>query len=185
MKRKKIVTLALAAALLMGGTFVGTKALFKDTVKNAGQIILRTGDLDIEITGQGEWELKRNGEEANQNSVSDTKLTETKFDNLKCGDTITKTITVTNKGTLNAKVSLEDNHRANLPKGMTYTASFGEEGNTTLAPKGTAKVTLTIAIDNETYQHIKEGNDLNSDNLETQLINVDEAFTLNYKSTLR
>ena len=48
MKKKKVAALALAASLLVGGTFIGTKALFTDSIENVGEISISTGDLDIE-----------------------------------------------------------------------------------------------------------------------------------------
>lgn len=131
MKKNKTIAYMLAAALLVGGTFAGTKALFTDSIKAVGELKISTGDVDIEITDTptipygNEWRLYRNGNElkegtniidplgkdgfapGNDSNTVDT-APETPFaNNLKPGDILEKIVEVKNIGTLNAKLHLD------------------------------------------------------------------------------
>ena len=47
MKKNKTIVYMLAAALLVGGTFVGTKAYFTDSAEAKTNLILSMGDVDV------------------------------------------------------------------------------------------------------------------------------------------
>ena len=131
----------LAATLLVGGTFVGTKALFVDNTDKVGELKISTGDVDIEVLESSKWVLDRNGAELKEgtnitdplgqvgyadthdrNKIdkvptyidNDGDEKETPFaNNLKPGDVLTKVVTVKNVGTLNAILELDDSNVVN------------------------------------------------------------------------
>lgn len=140
MKKNKTIAYMLAATLLVGGTFVGTKALFTDRVDTVGELKISTGDVDIEVTADSQWELSRNGSElkegtniedqlgttdellksdfapSNDSNNKDTVPTDSEgnqtpfANNLKPGDKLEKIVRVKNVGTLNARLSLDSNN---------------------------------------------------------------------------
>ena len=81
MKKNKTVAYALAATLLVGGTFLGTKALFTDKVDTVGELSISTGDVDIVAEVTQDWTLDRNGYEPNTGTSDGGRLAQ--FDNLK------------------------------------------------------------------------------------------------------
>lgn len=133
MKKNKTIAYMLAAALLVGGTFVGTKALFTDKIETAGELQISTGDVNIKVMEPSEWRLERNGSELNDGTsiinngidgfaphegsgitnkkdipLKDSNGNEIPFaNNLKPGDKLKKVVTIKNIGTLNAKISLD------------------------------------------------------------------------------
>lgn len=202
MKKKKIVAFALAAGLLVGGTFVGTKALFTDSIENVGEISISTGDLDIELEDT-EWVLDRNGaehadgtqnvedKEGNDQGTlvsNDITRTEAFANNLKPGDKLTKTVKIKNNGTLVAdKLTLirnEDdiNEGLNHLKGL-LTVSEEQPEKTSLLPGESTTATLTIYVNNVGGEHIKEGENVvdgnyNADDIENSTIALKNAWTL-------
>ena len=187
MKKNKTIAYMLAATLLVGGTFVGTKALFTDEVSTAGELSISTGDLDIEVTG-GEWERITSGQDPVE-GVTDG----VDFDNLKTGDILEKEITVKNNGTLIAEVKLEEtnNHSVVLPKGIEYTAVFdNNKQERTFNPNEESTVTLQIKVTGG-GQHIKNeqltGNEtaeqLNSDAQEKKVLDLKDSYNLTAKQT--
>ena len=181
MKKNKTIAYALAATLLVGGTFAGTKALFSDEAKVTGELSISTGDVDITTTGvEKDWKIVRNGDENNGPSKEVT------FDNLKVGDEITKQITVKNSGTLKAIVDLEANSQAfkklNLPKGIEYTATFRDkEGNelkegAVMDSGSSAIVDFKIEVTGGGKHNDKES--LNSETQEETIINLNDSYTL-------
>lgn len=127
MKKNKTMAYGLAATLLVGGTFLGTKALFTDVEQVAGELQISTGDVDIEVIEDTDWILDRNGNEYAAGSTvgGETGLSETATadeaetpvnfaNNIKPGDVLTKEITIKNAGTLIANVDLVRNEEVNL-----------------------------------------------------------------------
>lgn len=186
MKKNKTVAYMLAATLLVGGTFLGTKAMFTDKVDVAGEVSISTGDVDIAIEKDYGWSLKSNGADDNKNG-------EANFDNLKTGDTLTKTVMLKNNGTLKAVVNLEKNKDMipQLPEGFEYTAELMGEvsGDPDSAPVyrpvgkdhvmksgETAKVVLKLEVTGG-GQHNQPGS-LNSDEQEQQIIDLQNSYIL-------
>lgn len=103
MNTKKILSMTLAAALLVGGTFLGTKALFSDTKTSTNTLTLTTGKVQIHVR-EGEW--VRNAVDVDENGYIDTrdlsaevnrgceKNTTGVFKNVQPGDTFTRYINV-------------------------------------------------------------------------------------------
>lgn len=92
MKKNKTIAYALAATLLVGGTFAGTKAWFTDKDESKSDLILTTGSIDVELKSRG-W-----------NVVGETEATETNndgvFTNVRPGDKFEKAVEVNNLGDL-------------------------------------------------------------------------------------
>ena len=183
MKKNKTVAYMLAATLLVGGTFLGTKALFTDTVDTAGEVKISTGDVDLEIQGEPDWALVRNGEEENKGTGE-----KVDFDNLKTGDVLTKELTVVNNGTLTAIVDLEKKNLKDdifsLPEGIKYTATITKDeevlGNTkgiVMNPTDTIKINLKLEVTGG-GQHNAEGS-INSNTQEEKTINLTNSYVLN------
>lgn len=186
MKKNKTVAYMLAATLLVGGTFLGTKAMFTDKVDVAGEVSISTGDVDIAVAEDNEWILKSNGADENKNGEAD-------FDNLKTGDILTKEVVLKNNGTLKAIVNLEKNEDmiSQLPEGFEYTAKLMEEisGDSesvpvyrpvgkdhVMKPGETVLVKLNLKVTGG-GQHNQSGS-LNSDKQEQQIIDLENSYIL-------
>lgn len=196
MKKNKTVAYMMAAMLLVGGTFVGTKALFTDSIENIGEISISTGDLDIQAD-DANWVLDRNGtehgdgtnnvedpegngESMDENMSNDITRTKSFANNLKPGDKLIKKVMVTNKGTLavgNLSVTKnEDNINLGPLEGL-ITVSEGKLGKTSLIPGESTELQLEIVVKNQGGQHNKEG--YNTDDIENATIRLKDAWTLN------
>lgn len=180
MRKNKTIAYALAATLLVGGTFLGTKALFTDKVDVAGELKISTGDVDIEVINQTDWTLDRNGDEAN----TGTNHEDGSLDNIKPGDVLTKEITIKNAGTLIAEVNLVRNEKVNLGvlDGFLTLEETLDKGNNvdnlTLNPDEEKTVELKISA-NGPGLHNKEG--YNTDEIEKETVDLTSAWTLNAK----
>ena len=181
MNKKRIISYVMAAALLVGGTFAGTKALFTDVVDAAGEISISTGDVDLKEEVVKPWTLVRNGDEINMSSDG----TKAIFDNLKTGDIITKEVLVKNVGTLDALVEFDGNEEVlkNLPEGIEYTAvatmkQGGVLGHAPIPmkPSNVVKIQLEIKVTGG-GKHNEEGS-LNSDDQERTKIDLRNSYIL-------
>lgn len=185
MKKNKTAAYMLAATLLVGGTFVGTKALFTDSVDSIGELTLSTGDIDIEAEVIQDWILDRNGKDDNKGTNNPGAPEGPLFDNLKTGDVLTKTVEIENVGTLIAEVILmeEKSVTAELPEGINLTAYIKDEsgnlvpGKSTMLPGKKATIDFKIEVAGG-GEHNKDGS-LNSDEQEQVFIDLDNAYTLN------
>lgn len=110
MKKNKVISLLLAGSLLVGGTFLGTKALFSDTKTVSNPLVLTTGKVDINVQAD-EWNHYRNG-----NYVDSLKYG-TEFTNVQPGDSFIKDIIVTNNSTYSVKLAVEKELQ-NIPDGF-------------------------------------------------------------------
>lgn len=89
MKKNKTIAYALAAILLVGGTFAGTKAWFTDKEVVDNTLNITTGTLDLDVTDKGWY---RNGNETED------------FTKLVPGDVISRKIEVANNSNINNQV---------------------------------------------------------------------------------
>ena len=186
MKKNKTVAYMLAATLLVGGTFLGTKALFTDQVDTAGEISISTGDVDLEVETTQDWTLSRNGEEENKGTGE-----KVDFDNLKFGDVLTKKVTVTNAGTLKAIVDLvqKTHEQLDLPDGITYTVTV-KKGDKTIdnlndmlmIPGDQITVDLELKVA-EGGEHSKTAKTINSDAQEAAVIDLQDSVVIKAKQT--
>ena len=180
MKKNKTVAYMLAATLLVGGTFLGTKALFTDKVDTVGELSISTGDVDIDADVTQDWHLERNGEELNTGTSNDGRLAQ--FENLKYGDVLTKEVKITNKGTLKALVNFEENKEitSKLPDGIAYTARIVDgkqlEKDTLVAPGESSTIEFKLEVV-KGGQHNENGS-FNSDNQEETIIDLNDSYTL-------
>ncbi len=183
MKKNKTIAYMLAAGLLVGGTFVGTKALFTDNINTVGELKISTGDVDIEVLGTSKWELLRNGSELKEGTnikdqlgkdgfapesdnnkqdvvPTDNNGKETPFaNNLKPGDKLRKIVEVKNVGTLDAKLSLDSTgvseKLGELKDFITVEESsiVDASGNGILEPGEIATFTLTLNANQESVHN--------------------------------
>ncbi|WP_042277302.1 hypothetical protein [Faecalimicrobium dakarense] len=86
MKKNKTIAYALAATLLVGGTFVGTKAWFTNEETVTSELVIVTGGIGLEVE-ESDW--KSDG--LNAYSQGDNR-----WDALAPGDILTKIVTVKN-----------------------------------------------------------------------------------------
>ena len=203
MKKNKTVAYALAATLLVGGTFLGTKALFTDKVDVAGELKISTGDVDIEVINDTNWVLDRNGNEyADGSTVGgetgiDVSLneieTEVNFaNNIKPGDVLTKEITIKNAGTLIAIVDLVRNTEVTLGElegflTLEETLVQGQDvDQLTMHPGEEITVELKISANGPGLHNTDDLSDpehpvksYNKDAIEEITINLTNAWTLN------
>lgn len=113
MKKNKTVAFMLAATLMVGGTFLGTKAWFTDTETSSNNLVVTTGTLDLTVTDNEGWVRKSTdstGQANHTESLESAKdETNTSFTNVRPGDYFEKEITVTNTGTLKQKLTITNN----------------------------------------------------------------------------
>ena len=96
MKKNKTVAYALAAALLVGGTFAGTKAWFTSEANIDNNLVIETGTVDIQATNDTGWIL--NGEKSYEG------------DKLVPGDRLVRNVTIKNNSNVPTKVNVKNNH---------------------------------------------------------------------------
>lgn len=116
MKKNKTIAFMLAATLLVGGTFLGTKAWFTDTATVDNSLVVTMGSFDLVVTENsqeegeqiGGWELVRTGDQESkpEGNVNGTK--NTNFTNIRPGDYFTKTYTIKNNGSLDQKLTIDN-----------------------------------------------------------------------------
>lgn len=211
MKKNKTIAYMLAATLLVGGTFVGTKALFNDVVDIAGELAISTGDVDLEVvTADTKWTLERNGgelKEGTSDSIIDengkeghanvehpgknveNETAEGNFaNNLKNGDVLTKNVVIKNVGTLNAtNLQITKNEESNMPTWVSVETGEIKKGNevvgesTVIEPGETVNVELKLTI-NADGQH-NQMNSQNSDDQENAVITLIDAWKLTANQT--
>ncbi|MDU4935801.1 MAG: hypothetical protein E6X43_10855 [Peptostreptococcaceae bacterium] len=185
MKKNKTIAYMMAAMLLVGGTFVGTKALFTDQVDATGEISISTGDVDIEVVNDAKWEIDRQG--SGDENIGSLPGELADFDNLKYGDTLTKTIEIENKGTLKAVVSLNENHEVTkrLPDAIQYTAKFIDGKDNVVLNRGDRqKVELKIHV-TDGGKHNESEKSINSDSQEQDIIVLTNGYTLDAKQVTK
>ncbi|WP_455537590.1 hypothetical protein [Terrisporobacter sp.] len=196
MRKNKTIAYMLAVTLLVGGTFLGTKALFTDKINTVGELSISTGDVDIKVIEDAGWILDRNGNEhadgstvfgetgtgegtlvdGGDNFTTDNPLA----NNLKPGDILTKTIKVQNQGTLIAELDLTNNadvqnRLGDLKDLITATGEIlGDK--TELLPGETATLKLKLEVNNEGGDHNKDG--YNTDDIEDYKVDLNGAWVL-------
>ena len=101
MKKNKTVAYIMAAALLIGGAGLGTKALFSDSATaNGNDLKITMGNLHIKAS-ESDWKVTSgDGTEVKQGDASN------KFTNVKPGDSFEKTVILDNEGSLDQMVTI-------------------------------------------------------------------------------
>lgn len=141
MKKNKTIAYALAATLLVGGTFVGTKALFTDKAEAYNDLVITMGKLDINVQ-EGEWIIENDNTEASNLTNND------RFTNVKPGDSFLKEVTITNNGTLDQVIDVTRGDKSgeytdSIRVGETITSEFDGKK---LAPGESAKAFINVKI---------------------------------------
>ena len=146
MKKNKTVAFALATALLVGGTFMGTKAWFTDTKEVKNNLVLTMGTLDLAVS-EGDWLLtKQNPAESIQPLKGTDVEKNTTYNNIRPGDVLTKTISIDNVGSLDQKLSVTNKLGEHMLELFDYRVTGLENLNgSTFKPTDPAKaITITL-----------------------------------------
>ncbi|MDB8804734.1 hypothetical protein [Romboutsia sp. 1001216sp1] len=104
MRKNKTIAFMMAGALLVGGTFLGTKAYFTDKVEASNNLVISMGKLDLEVE-EGEWiyESTIHGDK----EAMGTKGPINQFiGNVKPGDKFVKEVTISNYSDINTDLEL-------------------------------------------------------------------------------
>lgn len=96
MKKNKMIAYALAATLLVGGTFAGTKALFTNEATIDNDLVIETGKVDIQAVNDTGWIL--NGEKSYEG------------DKLVPGDRLVRNVEIKNNSNVPTKINVKYNH---------------------------------------------------------------------------
>lgn len=211
MKKSKTVAYMLAATLLVGGTFAGTKALFTDNIDNVGELKISTGDVDIKVLDSSKWTIDRNGVELKEGSNIEGDIGEEGFapshdtnkqdvapetpfaNNLKPGDILTKKVTIKNIGTLNAKLTLDDTGvEGKLGELKDFikpgkTAIVDKNNNGILEPGEEAEFTLTLTAEQDSVHNTSSTGEVkdNNDTQEDAIVDLTNAWILNATQTIK
>lgn len=152
MKKNKTLAYMLAATLLVGGTFVGTKALFTDRATATTDLVITMGEIGIEVKEGAKWKIeKQNGEVVETESGKE-------FTHLKTGDKLVKEITITNTGNLHRKLTITNEGMAPvLPQGIKFSAKAIEDLNG-IVVEPTATITVKLELEVEGNHKHNESN---------------------------
>lgn len=123
MKKNKTIAYLLAATLLVGGTFVGTKAWFSDKVETDNGIKITMGTLDLQLKENGAkeegqntgWKLIRDeniisdslGNKKESSVASENGDIKKEHINIRPGDYFEREFTVKNTGSLDQIVKID------------------------------------------------------------------------------
>lgn len=206
MKKNKTIAYMMAAMLLVGGTFAGTKALFTDKVDAAGEISISTGDVDVVAIDDEGWILNRNGKEYSDGTKGITdmkgkvgdigKLSDAEFNaskgenafanNLKPGDKLSKKVTIKNNGTLNSKISIDNTKKLeqqlNDLNGLIEVNVNNIKGGI-LKPGETTDIVLELIVNDVESTHNNTEDKYNHDMTEDMVLDLSGAWTIDAKQT--
>lgn len=155
MKKNKTVAYMLATTLLLGGTFLGTKALFTDTATSKNSLILTTGKVDIEVN-EDAW--LRNVKDTNNDGKINAQdrpynqgceqSAEGTFSNVQPGDTFMRYINVLNQeSTYDVSLKIEKEITNNNEELMKF-IKIEDNILTELPAKANSGGYITVKIEN-------------------------------------
>ncbi|MEG1285055.1 MAG: hypothetical protein RSD22_04905 [Romboutsia sp.] len=127
MKKNKTIAYMLAATLLVGGTFAGTKALFTDKVDIANKLVITTGIVDIEIKEDTEW--FKNGDKLSKD-----------FSTLVPGDVLTREVKVANNSNTECEIDVVDYKGSLDDKGYEVLRNAVDDGFIALSDQGPGEI---------------------------------------------
>lgn len=171
MKKNKIVAFAMAGALLVGGTFAGTKAWFTDSATEKSDLVITTGTIELETTVRDEWtpgylEYKEGaGIVATRDNTTEAKPDgKGGFTNVRPGDKFFKTIEIRNIGTLAQKLNVSggEDKFENDSFRITTTAKQDIGNGTILKPGMGNGFFIEVEVLEQTDEQYKEFNLENS-----------------------
>ena len=142
MKKNKTIGFMMAAVLLVGGTFMGTKALFTDKATASNDLVITMGNLDIN-TKEEPWEVTTSTDTGTEVTKEASKITDAKP-----GDRFLKKVTIKNDGSLNQKLDIKrtgdsDDYPNTIKVGQTIEKLNGA----VLEPGKSVDTYIEVAID--------------------------------------
>ena len=105
MKKNKTIAYMLAATLLVGGTFVGTKAYFTDSAETKTNLVLSMGYVDVSAEDT-DWKYETTVH-GNQEVVPFKLLNSDSFQNVKPGDKFVKKVKIKNSSSIDTDLVIE------------------------------------------------------------------------------
>ena len=190
MKKNKTIAYMLAATLLVGGTFVGTKAWFTASGTVDSGLVVTTGSMGLSVTEEDNWTIVTPDGDRTEITNQGAK---NNFKNVKPGDDFEKQVTITNTGSLNQVLTVTGgNINNNLNEN--FTVSFKTQNNeeienitefigTNLAPR--ASKTFKIVV--ETVENEMSSNDADTEANSSPIDgdkHDDEATTFDLKGVM-
>lgn len=175
MKKNKTVAYMLATALLLGGTFVGTNALFSDTETSNNNLILKTGKVDITVS-ENDW-LKNVQDQNGDGQITAIdrpynqgceQNSNGEFNNIQPGDTFTRYINILNQeSSYSVDLSIIEELNSNNPELMKHISVDSSDLNgRTIIPANAntgGYITVKIADTQEAWQAFNGAKPLNID----------------------
>ena len=144
MKKNKTIGFMMAAVLLVGGTFMGTKALFTDKAEATNNLVITMGNLDIN-TKEEEWQITTSDEIGKETTQNASNIT-----NVKPGDRFLKKVTITNNGSLNQKLDIQrTGTSADYPKEILVGDTIKLLKGKVLAPGESVNTYIDVAVKQE------------------------------------
>lgn len=106
MKKNKTIAYALAATLLVGGTFAGTRAYFTDKDEAKANLILSMGDVDVEVDESQGW-IYESTVHGKKEATPFRLLNSDSFMNVKPGDKFVKEVKIKNGSDIDTDLAIE------------------------------------------------------------------------------
>lgn len=104
MRKNKTIAFMMAGALLVGGTFLGTKAYFTDKVEASNNLVISMGKLDLEVE-EGEW-VYESTTHGKKEAIGPIGTNENLFNLVKPGDKFVKEVKISNYSDINTDLEL-------------------------------------------------------------------------------
>ncbi|MBO3444221.1 SipW-dependent-type signal peptide-containing protein [Clostridium sp. CCUG 7971] len=162
MKKNKTIAYMLAATLLVGGTFMGTKAFFTDSATASNDLVITMGNVDL-LVEEGPWKNENEGTEASQSKNSEGNI----FKNVKPNDRFIKEMTIKNNGSLKQVIKLNrgevsEKYPNILKVGETITSEIGADK--TLNPGEEIKAYINVQVMSDVDHKFNEDGSINNEN---------------------
>ena len=106
MKKNKTIAYMLAATLLVGGTFVGTKAYFTDRAEAKANLVLSMGDVDVDVDESQGW-IYESTVHGKKEAKPMSFVNSDAFMNVKPGDKFVKEVKITNGSDIDTDLVIE------------------------------------------------------------------------------
>ncbi|RDY22508.1 hypothetical protein CHF27_013030 [Romboutsia maritimum] len=172
MKKNKTVAYMMAAALLIGGAGLGTKALFSDSAKADGNdLVITMGNLNVD-TEESKWTVTS----ADGTEIKDKNL-ENNFENVKPGDTFEKTVTIKNEGSLRQDLKVTGGGivaESNVIPGVEATSELYDNQEFSLAPGTSQDFKIKVKVSENMGGDYQTEGSFNKENKQT--FNLDSMF---------
>lgn len=169
MNKKRLAILLLVGCLTIGGAAVSTYSWFTAKTQATANLIIKTGTLTTSISNDDKWVL-----EDKTNSEITNKDAQNSFENVRPGDAFTKTVTVTNTGSLKQKLTFTTS--TTLPDSIKdiFDVEITGANNGNLNPNGTIDVIIKL-----TLKGIETGNSEQNKTIDFKTLNTIDFVTVN------